>query len=72
MIQKITIPPSSGKNKLIVDMICEYGQSAKNVVTHIGGRERAQESRSEPAAGVSRKYESSRGQTEFSPQPILP
>jgi len=33
---------------------------------------RAEEIRSAPAAGVSRQYENSRGETEFSPQPDLP
>jgi hypothetical protein len=56
----------------IEDMISVYGHSAKNVVTHIRGTERAQGTVSEPAAGVSRKYESSRNQTEFLPQLILP
>jgi hypothetical protein len=45
--------------------------TARIVVIQIGGRERAEEIQSEPAAGVRRKYESSRGQTEFSPQPLL-
>ena len=53
-------------------MISVYGQSSENVCTQIGGWERAEEIRSEPAAGVSRKHESSRGQTEFSPQTFLP
>ena len=53
-------------------MISVCGHTAKNVVTQIGGREWAEEIGSEPATDVSRKYESSRGQTEFSPQPVLP
>jgi len=53
-------------------MISVYGHTARNVVTDIGGRKTVEEIRSVPAAGVSRKYESSRGQTEFSPQPVVP
>jgi hypothetical protein len=48
-------------------MLSVYRHAAKNVVTQIGGRKTAEEIRSEPAAGVRRKYESSRGQTELSP-----
>jgi hypothetical protein len=53
-------------------MIREYEHTAMIAVIQIFGRERAEEIRSEPAAGVRRKYESSRGQNEFSPQPFLP
>jgi len=42
--------------KCVGDMISVYGHTAKNIVTHIRRTERAQETRSEPAAGVSRKY----------------
>jgi len=52
-------------------MVSVYGNIAKNVVTQIAGRETAEEIRSEPAAGVSRKYDSNRDQTELSPQPLL-
>jgi hypothetical protein len=52
-------------------MISVYGHTAKNVVTHISGRKTAEEIRSEPAAGVSSKYEGSRGQTKFLAQQIL-
>jgi hypothetical protein len=60
------------QNKCREDMISVYGQTARTVVTQIGGREGAEEIRLEPAAGVSRQYESSRGQTEFLPQLLLP
>jgi len=72
MLRGIILLPSSGTKKCIGDMIRLYGHTAKHIVTHIRGMEKAQETRSEPAAGVSRKYESSRVQTEFSPQLILP
>jgi hypothetical protein len=52
-------------------MIRVYEHTAKIVDTQIDGRERTEEIRSEPAAGVRRKYESSRGHTELSPQLIL-
>jgi len=53
-------------------MISVYGNTVKNVVNQIGGRKTAEEIKAEPAACVSRKYESSRVQTEFSPQSLLP
>jgi hypothetical protein len=59
------------QNKYGDGMISVYGHTVKNVITQIGGRERAEDICSEPAAVVSRQYESSRGETGFSPQPIL-
>jgi len=53
-------------------MISVYRHTARTVVTRIDGRERAEEMWPEPAAGLSRKYEGSRSQTEFSPQTLLP
>jgi hypothetical protein len=52
-------------------MTAVYGHTAKNVVIQIHGRKTAEKIRSEPAAGLSRKYDSSRGQNGFSDQPLL-
>jgi hypothetical protein len=48
-----------------------HEHTAKIVDTQIDGTERTEEIQSEPAGGVRRNYESSRGQTELSPQPLL-
>jgi len=53
-------------------MISVYGHNARNVVTQVGGRKTVEEIRSEPAAGVSRKYESSKGQMEIFPNHFFP
>jgi len=53
-------------------MISVYRHTAKTVVTGIGGRERAEEMRSEPPAGLSRNMRAAEVKLNFHPNHSCP
>jgi len=53
-------------------MISVYGHTARTVVSHIEGRERAEEMRPEPPAGLSRNMRAAEVKLNFHPKNSCP